>query len=281
MAKPIVLATRKSALAMAQAEIARAALAAAHPGRRVELLPLSTTGDERLHWSLELEGGKGLFTSELERALLAGDADYAVHSGKDLPTEFMEGLEIVGYLPREDPHDVIVLREALGRAAPVTIASGSPRRRQQVGKLFPNAIWSEIRGNVQTRLRKIVDGEADATLLAAAGLNRLAVRSYPGLVFRSLTVGECIPAAAQGAIAIQGRIGEGVFWEGSICPATTASVLLEREVLQLLGGGCHSASAAFVEGSTLYLFDEALGRHELDLTSETPDLKAWVESLRA
>jgi hydroxymethylbilane synthase len=278
--RPLVLATRRSALALAQAEIAGALLRARHPGRAVELLPMTTTGDERLQWSLEKEGGKGLFTSELERAVLEGQADYAIHSGKDLPTEFMAGLEIVGYLAREDPRDVLVLREELGDAPPGTIASASPRRRAQVSKLFPEASWTEIRGNVQTRLRKLVEGHADATLLAAAGLNRLGVTSHPGLVFRPLDYAACVPATAQGAIAIQGRAGEGALWEGCICERTTRDVLLEREVLSLLGGGCHSASAAFVHEGVLLLFHASLGRHELPLGDVPPDFASWIEGLR-
>src|SRR5690606_28900590 len=104
------------------------ALEAAHPGAEVVELPMSTTGDERLGWSLEVKGGKGLFTSELERAILEREADFAVHSAKDLPTEMDPGLEIMGYLPREDPSDVLILREGVER--PRTLASGSPRRRE-------------------------------------------------------------------------------------------------------------------------------------------------------
>jgi len=275
-AKPVILATRRSALAMAQAEIAQALLQKRHPDRPVELLPMTTTGDERLQWSLEKEGGKGLFTTELERALVDGEADYAVHSGKDLPTEFMDGLEIVGFLPREDPRDVLVLRADLGDQPPARIASASPRRRQQIAKLFPDAEWTEIRGNVQTRLRKLVEGHADATILAAAGLNRLGITEHPGVVFRPLGFEESIPATAQGAIAIQGRSGESALWDGCICKTTTDAVRIERQVLALLGGGCHNASAAFVDRDRLLLFDETLGRHELDLSERTIDLAAWV-----
>lgn len=279
-AQPIILATRRSALAMAQAEIAQSLLQARHSDRPVKLLPMTTTGDERLQWSLEKEGGKGLFTTELERALVAGEADYAVHSGKDLPTEFMDGLEIVGFLPREDPRDVLVLRADLGDQPPARIASASPRRRQQIAKLFPDAEWTEIRGNVQTRLRKLVEGHADATILAAAGLNRLGITEHPGVVFRPLSFEESIPATAQGAIAIQGRTGESTLWDDCICKTTTDAVRIERQVLALLGGGCHNASAAFVDRDRLLLFDETLGRHELDLSERTIDLAAWVEGLR-
>lgn len=264
---------------MAQAAIAKAALEQAHPDRQIELLPMTTTGDERAQWSLEEKGGKGLFTSELERAVAAGEADYAIHSGKDLPTEFVEGLEIVGFLPREDPRDVLVLRDGLN-GDPVSIATGSPRRREQLRTRFPDAEWMEIRGNVETRLRKISEGFADATVLAAAGLNRLGIRERAGVRFEPLSIELSIPAAAQGAIAIQGRRGEGVLWADSICVATTTAVALERRTLHALGGGCHSAAAAHVAGQTLHLFDASLGRHSLLITESGINLDSWIAELR-
>lgn len=279
MNAPIRLATRRSPLAMAQAEIARQALLRAVPGRPVELLPMTTTGDERQQWSLAEKGGKGLFTSELERALVAGEADYAVHSGKDLPTEMNDGTEIVGFLPREDPRDVLVLREDL-EGAPASIATGSPRRRDQLALRFRDVEWMEIRGSVETRLRKILEGYADATVLAAAGLNRLGIRARKGLRFEPLSVEDSVPAAAQGAIAIQGREGEGLPWAECLCLETTAAVALERRALRALGGGCHSATAAHVSGSVLYLFDASFGRHSLPLTETNVDLDAWIAELR-
>src|SRR6476660_2881063 len=131
-------------------------------GVETELLKIVTTGDKQSEWSLEQRGGKGLFTSELEAALKRGEADVAVHSTKDLPGDMPEGLGIGGYMPREDARDILVLRS--GVAEPKSIATGSPRRRLQIGMLFPNAEFTEIRGNVDTRLRKIAEGGvADAT----------------------------------------------------------------------------------------------------------------------
>ncbi|MDA9961897.1 hydroxymethylbilane synthase, partial [Opitutales bacterium] len=150
----ITLATRKSPLALKQAELAVEALKAGM-GAEVELLPLSTTGDRQLEWSLEQEGGKGLFTKELETALLEGRADLAVHSAKDMPTDMPTGLALAGYLPREDPRDMLVFRE--GVDVPRVIATGSPRRRSQLSERFPEVEWKEIRGNVGTRLRKIAE----------------------------------------------------------------------------------------------------------------------------
>src|ERR1051326_2064447 len=137
-------------------------------GVETELLKIVTTGDRQAEWSLENKGGKGLFTGELEAALIRGDADVAVHSTKDLPGEMAAGLVIAGYLPRADTRDVLVVRADV--SSPKTIATGSPRRRLQLAKLFPGLVFSEIRGNVDTRLKKIAEQHvADGTVLAAAG----------------------------------------------------------------------------------------------------------------
>src|SRR5690606_14214241 len=114
---------------------------------------------------------KGLFTKELEEALLEGKADIAIHSAKDLPTDQPKGLALIGFLPRASPHDVLVLRE--GVKVPTLLASSSPRRREQAKRMFPHVVWKEIRGNVDTRLKKIAAGQADGTFLAEAGLQRL------------------------------------------------------------------------------------------------------------
>src|ERR1019366_4356405 len=136
MGNKLVLATRKSPLALAQAELVRAFLRD-RLGAECELLKEVTTGDRQAEWSLEKEGGKGLFTKELEAALLRGDADLAVHSAKDLPGEDAPGLATAGYLPREDPRDMLILRN--GVSAPEKLPPGSPRRRQQPGLLFPTS----------------------------------------------------------------------------------------------------------------------------------------------
>ena len=179
-----ILATRKSPLALVQTEMVAARLQEKIPGAECELLKMVTTGDRQAEWSLSKQGGKGLFTAELEQALLRGDAHVAVHSCKDLPGENTPGLVVAGYLPREDVRDVLVLREDV--TEPRTIATGSPRRQLQIKQLFPAAVFTEIRGNVDTRLKKIAGGLADATILAAAGMNRLGIREWRGVVFRPL-----------------------------------------------------------------------------------------------
>ncbi|MFN5804441.1 MAG: hydroxymethylbilane synthase, partial [Opitutia bacterium] len=175
MARPVVIVTRGSPLALQQAHDAAGRVREAL-GLETEVRVLTTTGDRQASWSLEKQGGKGLFTAELEQALLRGEADLAVHSSKDLPTEMPAGLTIACCLRREDARDVLVRRTASASLA--TVATGSPRRRAQGGVMFPQAAWTELRGNVDTRLKKIAAGEADGSFLAASGLDRLAIRSW-------------------------------------------------------------------------------------------------------
>ncbi len=152
--RPLVLLTRGSPLARRQADLVSARLGAAL-GRPVEIRIIVTTGDKQTNWSLEKQGGKGLFTAELEEALRRGEGDIAVHSAKDLPTEMPTGLALAGFLPREDVRDTLVRRADM--TTPRRIATGSPRRRAQGAKLFPGAEWTELRGNVDTRLRKVAE----------------------------------------------------------------------------------------------------------------------------
>jgi len=249
--QPILLATRGSQLARAQAELVRAHLARALPGRSFDLLVLTTTGDKRHDWKLSEQGGKGLYTKELEEALLEGKAFAAVHSAKDLPTELPEGLTLAGFLPRADARDVLVRREDC--ASPRTIASGSPRRREQGARLWPEAQCSELRGNLETRLKKIAEGQADATLLAAAGLARLGIASFPGLVFEPVALADMVPAAGQAAIAVECRVQDAPRLAPLLDAKTALAVGVERAFLAALGGGCHSASAAHYDGGTLRL----------------------------
>jgi hydroxymethylbilane synthase len=275
--KKLILATRKSPLALAQTEMVAAHLRA-KLGVETELLKLVTTGDKQTDWSLEKKGGKGLFTSELEQALLRGEADVAVHSTKDLPGDMPEGLGIGGYLPREDARDILVLRA--GVAEPKTLATGSPRRRLQIGMLFPNAEFTEIRGNVDTRLRKIAEGGvADGTLLAAAGLNRLRIGNWPGVEFRSLGFEHMVPAVGQAAIAVQCRAGDVAKFAGIFDANTFRLVTLERAFQAALGGGCHTAFAAHATADTLYFFHHEIGLRSLPLGPE--DFARPVEFARS
>jgi hydroxymethylbilane synthase len=259
----ILLATRKSPLALTQTEMVAAHLRATIPGAECELVKMVTTGDRQAEWSLTKQGGKGLFTAELEQALLRGEAHVAVHSCKDLPGEIVAGLVVAGYMPREDVRDVLVLRE--GVTTPVTIATSSPRRQMQVKRLFPAATFTEIRGNVDTRLKKIAAGAADATILARAGMNRLGIHSWPGITFRPLNLDESVPAVGQGAIAIQSRAGDAARFAAVLDAATARSVTVERALQAALGGGCQMAFAAHVAGDKLYFFHEKTGIRTLPL----------------
>lgn len=279
MSATITIATRRSRLALAQTALVRAALTEALPDVTVEVIERVTTGDRQSGWSLEKEGGKGLFTKELEEALLAGEADLAVHSAKDLPTELPEGLVLAGFLPREDPRDVLVKRA--GVEAPATIATGSPRRRAQAARLFPQATFGEIRGNVETRLRKIAEeGTAEATFLAVAGLRRLGIAEWEGLVFEPVPVVRMVPAVGQAAIALQCRAGEEERFAAICCAPTAAAVSLERALLARLGGGCHSAHAAHYDGAHLHLFHQSHGYRcleNVDAQASEADLDTVVE----
>ena len=253
----LVLATRKSPLALTQTEMVAAHLRN-QLGVETELLQMVTTGDKQAEWSLEQRGGKGLFTSELEAALQRGEADVAVHSTKDLPGDMPEGLAIGGYMPRADPRDVLILRA--GVETPLTLATGSPRRRLQVKRMFPDVVFSEIRGNVDTRLRKIGEQHiADVTILAAAGLKRLGIEMWPGIEFAPLDFEQMVPAVGQGAIAVQCRQADAAKFAAIFDVATARAVNLERAFQAALGGGCHTAFAAHVAKDMLHLFHENLG----------------------
>jgi hydroxymethylbilane synthase len=265
----LILATRRSPLALAQAKLVAARLRAHFPDAACELLRVVTTGDRKLEWSLEKQGGKGLFTAELEQALLRGEAHAAVHSSKDLPNELPAGLVIAGYLPREDPRDVLVLRA--GVRTPLTIATSSPRRRLQIARMFPGAAFTEIRGNVDTRLKKIACGVADASVLAAAGLKRLGFESWPGVEFRFLEFKQMVPAVGQGAIAVQCRLEDAALLAPVLDVATARQLTLERRLQAKLGGGCQLAFAAHATADTLHIFHERTGRRTLPLAPEDFD----------
>ncbi len=261
----LVLATRKSPLALTQTEMVAAHLRN-QLGVETELLKIVTTGDKQTEWSLEKRGGKGLFTSELEAALLRGEADVAVHSTKDLPGDQPAGLAIGGYMPRADTRDVLVLRH--GVETPALIATGSPRRRLQVQRLFPAVQFTEIRGNVDTRLRKIGELKvADGSILAAAGLKRLGIDSWPGVEFAPLEFDQMVPAVGQGAIAVQCRETDAAKFAAVFDAATMRAVTVERAFQNALGGGCHTAFAAHVAGDTLHLFHENCGGQRVALTA--------------
>lgn len=264
--RELVIATRKSPLAMAQTQLARELFESRMPGVGFRIEKMVTTGDKRRDWSLEEKGGKGLFTKELEDALLERRADFAVHSAKDLPSEMPKGLAIAGYLPRETSEDVLVLRQGL--ETPQKIATGSPRRRIQLRYLFPKAEFVEIRGNVDTRLKKIAAGDADATVLASAGLKRLGISEWEGLTFRTLSLDECIPAVGQAAVAIQCRAEDVDMFGPHLDEETALAVNLERAFLTRLGGGCQVAFAVNYADTTLRIYHKQCGHERRSLPRE-------------
>jgi hydroxymethylbilane synthase len=235
-------------------------------GRPVEIRIVVTTGDKQTNWSLEKQGGKGLFTAELEEALRRGEGDIAIHSAKDLPTAMPEGLSLAGFLPREDPRDTLVRRAEI--SAPRKIATGSPRRRAQGSKLFKDVEWSELRGNVDTRLRKVAEGQADATFLAQAGLNRLSIHAWEGLVFEPISLSQMVPAAGQGAIALQTRTADASQYASALDAPTARAVGIERLFLTRLGEGCHTAFACHVSGETVAIYRDDFGRHDFPMLAK-------------
>lgn len=242
----LTLGTRGSDLALAQTRLVAAQLQAVYPDLDVKTAIIKTTGDQRLDVSLSAPGSleKGLFTKELEEALLAGTIDAAVHSLKDLPTELPPGLAVGAILERADPADVLVSRlpgglDALAQGA--TVATSSPRRKAQLLQLRPDLVVVEIRGNVPTRLRKLAENSAlDGLLLAKAGLDRLGADILPAGL-HACVVGAILPAPGQGAIALECRDGDSAITDllQSVHHEETAHcVEAERNLLRELGGGC-------------------------------------------
>jgi len=203
MATRVRIATRQSALALWQANYVKALLEAAHSGIEVEIIGMTTEGDRNQRASLRQIGGKGVFVKELEAAHMEGRAEIAVHSMKDVPAELPQGLEIAAICEREDPRDAFVSNDfqAIGEMpAGKRIGTSSLRRRLQLEREFPDLEYAELRGNVDTRLRKLDDGEYDAVILATAGLARL---GWADRIREHLDTDICLPAAGQGAVGIE------------------------------------------------------------------------------
>lgn len=253
----LTVVTRASLLATTQTGHVVAALQAAHPGLTIEVRELTTKGDRRTDVPLPEVGGKGLFTAELEAALLSGEADVAVHSLKDLPTELPDGLA-VGAIPyRVEPRDALVLPQGaaasgVGEPLPLLpvgarIGTSSPRRQAMLRHARPDLQFADVRGNLDTRLRKLDEGQYDALVLAAAGLTRLGWGERISLL---LPVEICVPAPAQGALAVESRAGDERVAEILTTLDDLASrraVAAERAVLDAMGGGCQLPLGALAE----------------------------------
>ncbi|MFU8784456.1 hydroxymethylbilane synthase [Aliidiomarina sp.] len=246
----LTIATRKSALALWQAEHIKARLEALHPDLQVDLLPMSTRGDVILDTPLAKIGGKGLFVKELEVAMIEGRADIAVHSMKDVPVEFPDGLELATICTREDPRDAFVSNtySTLAEMPPgAVVGTCSLRRRCQVSERFPQLIIKDLRGNVQTRLRKLDEGQFDAIILAASGLKRLELHDR---ITSCLSPEDSLPANGQGALGIECRSDDARV-KALLAPLedfdTRACVLAERAMNRRLDGGCQVPIGAYAE----------------------------------
>lgn len=254
----LVIATRASRLALWQAEHVRDRLRTLYPACAVELLTLTTRGDQILDRTLSKVGGKGLFVKELENALLDGRADLAVHSLKDVPVDLQAPFELCAVLDRADPRDAFVSNRYATLAelpAGAVVGTSSLRRESQIRARYPELVVKPLRGNLDTRLGKLDKGEYDAIVLAAAGLDRLGL----GARIRSLLdPADSLPAAGQGALGIEIRDDRDdmrAWLAPLISRATTACVQAERAVSRTLGGSCQVPLAAFAElsGDTLSL----------------------------
>ncbi len=255
----VLLGTRGSALARVQSEWVARALRTAVPDLEVELRIISTTGDRVLDVALSAVGDKGLFVKELEQALLAGEVDLCVHSAKDMPTVTPDGLVLAAFPVRADPRDALVVRDAAIGADLKTLPAGarvgtsSLRRTSQLRHHRPDLQLSDVRGNVDTRLRKLASGQYDALILAAAGLRRLGLwDGTPGAqigdaVVYPLDPEVMLPAVAQGILAIEIRADDAATWSLVATlddPVARSAALAERALLRRLEGGCQIPVAA-------------------------------------
>ena len=250
----IVIGSRESKLAVLQSEMVRDYIKKQDQELEVEILTMKTTGDIILDRTLDKVGGKGLFVKELDKALMDGRSILSVHSLKDMPMEVPEELPLLAFSRREDPRDVLVLPEGvteLDKNKP--LGCSSLRRTLQLKKIYPDMEVKSIRGNLQTRLRKLDEGQYSGLILAAAGLKRLGLEAR---INRYFTADEIIPAAGQGILAVQGRKGEDYGFLDGYCDADAwAAGRAERAFVKLLDGGCSSPVAAHAEvyGEEIYL----------------------------
>ena len=250
MPRKLTIATRESPLALWQAEFVRDTLIQAHPGIEVVLLGMTSRGDQLLEVPLAKVGGKGLFVKELETALLDGSADIAVHSMKDVPMEFPEGLELGVICEREDPSDAFVSNTSHSLEdlpAGAVVGTSSLRRECQLRARRPDLQVNFLRGNVNTRLRKLDEGQYDAIILASAGLIRL---GFEERIAQRIAVADSLPAGGQGAVGIELRSGDASVLELLQVvhhQPTAHRVAAERAMNHRLQGGCQVPIACYAE----------------------------------
>lgn len=258
--KTVKVGTRGSKLALAQTELVIKALNERFPQVDFQMVTMSTRGDRDTSRALLEFGGKAVFVEEFEEAILKGDIDIAVHSAKDMPMEIMEGLTISGTLPRACPQDVFIYKSgrSFDRNDSFVVGTSSLRRQYQIRDMYPNAVCKNLRGNVGTRIQKLEDGEYDAIILAAAGLERLGIIDGSAgcfevqkdkLTFRYLSIESMLPAACQGIIAIETRTSGEVYDMVRAINDTEVYTQLtcERAVLNRLNAGCHEPIGVYSE----------------------------------
>lgn len=285
--------TRKSCLAMAQTELVRNEILKHFPEAEIELVQITTRGDRQLDKHLASFGGKGVFTRELEEALLSGEIDLAVHSAKDMPMEFPEGLALGAALQRANPGDVLVTVSgipAIELPPGSVIGTSSLRRELQIRRFNPQVRIKMLRGNVGTRIEKLRNGEYDGILLAAAGLERLGMAGGEGLCFEYLDTEKFIPAPGQGILGIEIRKGDLAEVMAALHdPEAACALQAEREFLTILGGSCNAPCAAYCRREGNRLVMSAMfardGVHPvyrkgwLDLAETAPDRKTPAQRL--
>lgn len=243
----IRIGTRSSKLAMAQTRMAAQMLESKFSDLNIEIIPVVTKGDALREKPLYRIGGKGVFVAEIERALVGGEIDIAVHSAKDMPVRLAEGTAVGTVLKRGDPRDVLIMRKGAEECS--VIGTGSLRRRAGLRKFFPKAEFKDIRGNIDTRIKKLENGEFDAIMLAAAGLERLGIGQNPNFEYRFFSPEELVPAPCQGIIAVQ--CAEGSRAEELLKKINDPNTFLrfeaEREILRLTGADCTVPLGAYAE----------------------------------
>ena len=292
----IRIGTRRSRLALAQTEQFVRTLNSTRPDIETQIVEISSRGDRITDRPIAQLGGKGVFSFELEERILSGDIDAAVHSAKDLDIELPEGLEISAVLKRGDHRDVLVLPKGASYSPDdrLIIGTGSIRRRENIRRFYPNAVFMDIRGNVETRLNKLAAGEYDGIILAAAGLERLGMlckekdsiitenREFSYKIFEA---DEFVPAACQGIIAAETKKGSAVsetFREISH-KDTLISFETEREFLRLCGGDCQTPAGIFTEvaGENMGIICSADGKNILTSEGKIKDRYDMLKGMTA
>lgn len=270
----LIIGSRASNLAMWQTEYVKAKLEGIYSDIEIEIKQISTKGDRILDVALQKIEGKGLFTKEIEIAMLNGEIDFAVHSLKDLPTVLPDGLEISAYIIRHNPEDVIISKtkgltiNALPRNA--KIATGSLRRRAQVLHQRPDIQISDLRGNINTRIKKYIESDWEAIILARAGVERI---GFDDMISRVLPIYEMIPAVGQGALAVESRSSDNEIKKilsRINHRETELAVRCERAYLDALGGGCSTPIGAYAK-----LIDNKL---EIKAMAASPDGQKYYKN---